>query len=74
MTVYLEYGLTIPKNGGEKNYLEYVYRYPKMLTTCVYAGNAVLLGWAGSNSIVFGEYVLFSAGVEVGQWNSRLIG
>jgi len=31
LSVYLEYGLAIPKSGGEKNYLERVYRRPQAL-------------------------------------------
>lgn len=54
MAVYLEFGTAIPKNGGEKNYLEYVFRKPKFLTTGLYTGYIVLLGWASSNSVIFG--------------------
>ncbi|KAI8931087.1 hypothetical protein NX059_012098 [Plenodomus lindquistii] len=74
MAVYLEFGLAIPRNGGEKNYLEYVYRKPKFLTTGLYTGYVLLLGWAGSNSVVFGEYILHAANVEVGRWNQRGVG
>lgn len=74
MAVYLEFGTGIPKNGGEKNYLEYVYRKPKFLVTGLYTGYIVLLGWAGSNSVVFGEYILHAANVEVNRWNQRGIG
>ena len=52
--VYLEFGTAIPKNGGEKNYLEFVYRKPAFLATCLYAGYVVLLGWAAGNSVIFG--------------------
>ncbi|KKA31084.1 hypothetical protein TD95_001795 [Thielaviopsis punctulata] len=72
--VYLEFGTAIPKNGGEKNYLEFVYRKPKFLITALYAGYVVLLGWASGNSVVFGEYILHAAGIEVGRWNQRLVG
>ncbi|KAF9883398.1 hypothetical protein FE257_003521 [Aspergillus nanangensis] len=72
--VYLEWGTAIPKNGGEKNYLEYVFKKPKFLATAMYASYAVLLGWAASNSVVFGEYILNAADVEVGRWNQRGIG
>ncbi|KAL5359081.1 amino acid permease-domain-containing protein [Aspergillus floccosus] len=72
--VYLEWGTAIPKNGGEKNYLEYVFKKPKFLATAMYAAYAVLLGWAASNSVVFGEYILNAADVEVGRWNQRGIG
>ncbi|KAF4626486.1 hypothetical protein G7Y89_g11673 [Cudoniella acicularis] len=74
MMTYLEFGTGIPRNGGEKNYLEYVYRKPKFLATAMYAGYVVLLGWAGSNSVIFGEYILNAANVEVGRWNQRGVG
>ena len=44
MMVYLEFGTAIPKNGGEKLYLEFVYRRPKFLATAVLTGYIVLLG------------------------------
>lgn len=72
--VYMEFGTAIPRNGGEKNYLEHVYRHPRFLATGVYAGYAVLLGWAASNSIAFGEYILNAAQVEVDRWNQRGVG
>lgn len=74
MAVYLEFGTAIPRNGGEKNYLEYVYRKPKFLATGLYTGYVVLLGWAGSNSVVFGEYILHAANIEVNRWNQRGVG
>ncbi len=72
--VYLEFGTAIPKNGGEKNYLEYVFRKPRFLVTGLYAGYVVLLGWASGNSVVFGAYILHAANVEVDRWNQRGIG
>ncbi|KAL5333549.1 amino acid/polyamine transporter I [Aspergillus crustosus] len=72
--VYLEWGTAIPRNGGEKNYLEYVYKKPRFLATAMYAAYAVLLGWAASNSVVFGQYILNAAEVEVDRWNQRGIG
>ena len=44
MAVYLEFGTGIPRNGGEKNYLEYVFRKPKFLATGFYTGYVILLG------------------------------
>ncbi|KAK3937989.1 putative high affinity methionine permease [Diplogelasinospora grovesii] len=72
--VYIEFGTAIPKNGGEKNYLEYVWRRPKFLTTGLYTGYVVLLGWAAGNSVIFGEYILNAAQVEVDRWNQRGVG
>lgn len=55
MAVYTEFGTGLPRNGGEKNYLEYIYRHPKFLVTCAFGAYASLLGWAAGNSLVFGE-------------------
>ncbi|KZT11572.1 amino acid transporter [Laetiporus sulphureus 93-53] len=56
--VFVELGTGLPKSGGEKNYLEFMYRRPRFLATCVYAAYAVLIGWEVANSSVFGEYAL----------------
>ncbi|KAI9730951.1 MAG: hypothetical protein M1818_008026 [Claussenomyces sp. TS43310] len=74
LATYMEFGTGLPRNGGEKNYLEYVFRKPKFLVTSMYATYVVLLGWAGSNSVVFGEYILNAAEVEVTRWNQRGVG
>ena len=34
---------TLPRNGGEKNYLEYAYKHPRLMATCVYAIYALFL-------------------------------
>ena len=44
MAVYLEFGTGIPKNGGEKNYLEYVFKKPRFFATGLYTGYVLLLG------------------------------
>lgn len=74
LMVYLEWGSAIPKNGGEKNYLKYFYRKPKYLSVTMFSMYVFLLGWAASNSVVFGEYILAAAGKEVDRWNQRGIG
>lgn len=74
LLVYLEWGSAIPKNGGEKNYLQYFYNKPKYLALSMFGFYAVLLGWAASNSVVFGEYILTAAGKEPDRWNQRGIG
>ncbi|RDA83643.1 hypothetical protein CP532_4664 [Ophiocordyceps camponoti-leonardi (nom. inval.)] len=71
--VYMELGTGLPRNGGEKNYLEHVYRKPRFLTTSLYTGYVLLLGWAAGNSVIFGEYILHAARVEPGRWNQRVI-
>ncbi|KAK4159852.1 high-affinity methionine permease [Cladorrhinum sp. PSN259] len=65
LSVWLEFGLAIPRSGGEKNYLEYIYRHPKYLATCVLASQMILLGFSSGNSLAFGRYILYAAGNEL---------
>jgi amino acid transporter len=75
LSVFLEFGLVIPLSGGEKNYLERVYRHPRYLASCVLATQMILLGFSTGNSIAFGRYVLFASGnTEPDGWAARGIG
>ncbi|KAF9552197.1 high affinity methionine permease [Agrocybe pediades] len=74
MQVYIVWGTALPKNRGEKNYLEYLFRRPRFLITSMFGANAVLLAWAAGNSLVFGEYILLAAQVEPTRWTLRLVG
>jgi amino acid transporter len=65
LSVWLEFGLAIPRSGGEKNYLEHIYRHPKYLATCVLASQMILLGFSSGNSLAFGRYILYAAGGEL---------
>lgn len=60
--MYLEFGLAIPRSGGEKNYLERVFRRPRYLVTSVFAAQMILLGFSAGNALAFGRYVLLAAG------------
>ncbi|KAH7632466.1 amino acid permease-domain-containing protein [Sordaria sp. MPI-SDFR-AT-0083] len=74
LSVYLEFGLAIPKSGGEKNYLERVYRQPVYLVTSVFAVQMVLLGFSAGNSLAFGRYVLLALGYDLPDgWPARTI-
>ncbi|EFX06011.1 high affinity methionine permease [Grosmannia clavigera kw1407] len=79
LSTYLEFGLAIPRSGGEKNYLERVYRRPPLLATCMLASQMVLLGFSAGNALAFGRYVLYavSDGGSMGAtdgWLARVIG
>ncbi|ETS74501.1 hypothetical protein PFICI_14367 [Pestalotiopsis fici W106-1] len=75
LSVFLEFGLAIPLSGGEKNYLERVYRHPRYLATCVLASQMILLGFSSGNSLAFGRYILFASGsTEPDGWAARGIG
>jgi amino acid transporter len=41
--VYMELGTGLPRNGGEKNYLEFVYRRPKFLISCAFMGYTLIM-------------------------------
>ncbi|KAF9459045.1 high affinity methionine permease [Collybia nuda] len=82
MQVYIVWGTAsryfgcwaLPKNGGEKNYLEYLFRRPKYLVTSMYAANAFLLAYTAGNSLVFGEYILKAANQDPELWTLRFTG
>ncbi|KAK7046478.1 high affinity methionine permease [Favolaschia claudopus] len=71
--VYVELGTGLPRNGGEKNYLEFIYRRPRFLVSCSFVVYTLIIGSAAANSIVFGEYVLNALSIEPTRFSSRLV-
>ncbi|KAF8169222.1 amino acid transporter [Pholiota molesta] len=69
--VWLEYGTMFPRSGGEKVYLEAVYKKPKFLATVIFAANAILLGFTASGCIVFANNILVAAGHAADRWVVR---
>ncbi|KIM84444.1 hypothetical protein PILCRDRAFT_818003 [Piloderma croceum F 1598] len=69
--VWLEYGTMFPRSGGEKVYLEAVYKKPRYLATVIFASNAILLGFTASGCIVFASNILVSAGHAADRWVVR---
>ncbi|KAK0388951.1 hypothetical protein NLU13_2528 [Sarocladium strictum] len=75
LSIWLEFGLALPRSGGEKNYLERAYRRPRYLTTCVLASQMILLGFSSGNALAFGRYALFASGSESPDgWAARGLG
>ncbi|KAJ9123729.1 hypothetical protein QFC24_003503 [Naganishia onofrii] len=72
--VYAEFATAIPRNGGELNYLQHVYRKPKYLVGCIYGAQALLLGQAAGNAYTAGRYFLRAGGITDAEWASRGIG
>lgn len=64
LAVSLEFGTMLPRSGGDKVYLEFVYERPRFLASTLVAVHAVLLGFTSSNCVVFSRYVLFAIGKE----------
>ncbi|KAJ7917226.1 APC amino acid permease [Mycena leptocephala] len=71
--VYVELGTGLPRNGGEKNYLEFIYRRPRFLVSCSFVVYTLIIGSAAANSIVFGEYVLNALDIQPTRFSSRLV-
>ncbi|KAI0078614.1 high affinity methionine permease [Panus rudis PR-1116 ss-1] len=69
--VWLEYGTMFPRSGGEKVYLEAVYKKPKYLATVIFATNAIILGFTASGCIVFASNILVAAGHAADRWVVR---
>lgn len=64
MYVYLELGSIIPRSGGNKVFLEYIYQRPKLLATVAFLVFSVIFGFSISNVLIFGEYFLHSIGLS----------
>ncbi|CAG8972146.1 hypothetical protein HYALB_00009694 [Hymenoscyphus albidus] len=69
--VWLEFGCMFPRSGGEKVYLEAVYRKPILLITIIFSTQAVLLGFTAAGCIIFAENILVAAGATVSEWKQR---
>lgn len=72
LAVSLELGCMLPRSGGEKVYLEFIYDRPRFLASTVIAVQAALLGFTASNCIVFGKYMLFALNIPVTDLSQRL--
>ncbi|KAF3765020.1 hypothetical protein M406DRAFT_14181, partial [Cryphonectria parasitica EP155] len=73
LAVYLDLGTAMPRSGGEKVYLERIFRRPYMLATCMFMSYVVLLGFSTPNAIVLGEHALYVTGAKENAWNVRAI-
>ncbi|KFY45977.1 hypothetical protein V494_00677 [Pseudogymnoascus sp. VKM F-4513 (FW-928)] len=82
--VYMELGLTIPiyriggievsvpRSGGELNYLKHIFRKPAFFTTCVFGIAFILLGHVAMNAIAFATSVMEASG-QINHPNSEAI-
>lgn len=58
--VYLEFGVTLPFNGGELVYLDEAYPRPRYFASCMFAVFFVLLGNTAANTIAFAKGMLMA--------------
>jgi len=72
---YLELGSIVPRSGGTKVFLEFIYPRPKLLISVVFSLFTLAFGISLTNAIVFGKYTLFSIGfstefIESTNWSN----
>lgn len=73
--VFAEYGSTlprlsldnetkqsVPRNGGEKNYLEYLIKVPARLACCMYGIPFIVVGTAAGNAMICAQCIFRAAG------------
>lgn len=72
--VYLELGSLVPRSGGTKVFLEFIYTKPSYLASVVFSLYSVMFGFTLLNALVFGEYFLHSLGIKPTEYKSRIVG
>ncbi|PKI84483.1 methionine permease [Malassezia vespertilionis] len=72
--VYAEFATSMHRNGGELNYLQFVYQKPKFMMASMYAAQAFFLGQAAGNANAAGQYFIRAGAGTTTEWNSKGIG
>lgn len=72
--VYLELGSLIPRSGGTKVFLEFIYDKPYMMTSVIVSLYSVMFGFTILNLLVFGEYCLHALSIEPTVFRTRFTG
>lgn len=76
-SIYLEYGINFPYNGGDLIYLDEVWPSPELLSTVLYSGYFICFGNSSGNSVAFAKHVLAASSAEVvlsTTFDKRLVG
>lgn len=66
LVVSMELGCMLPRSGGHKVYLEFMYRRPRFLASTLVAVQAMFLQFTAAGCVVFSEYLLFALGYQSG--------
>ncbi|ETW77742.1 amino acid transporter [Heterobasidion irregulare TC 32-1] len=69
--IWLEFGSMFPRSGGEKVYLEAVYRKPRYLATVIFSMQAILLGFTASGCIVSSLASVSARRITTDRWTER---
>jgi len=72
---FLELGSLVPRSGGMKVFLEYIYYRCRMMVTVIFGLYSIMFGFTISNAIIFGEYTLYALGfVNAGKETAKHVG
>lgn len=71
LLIWLEFGTMYPRSGGEKVYLEAVYRRPKHLSTVIFAAYAIFLNFSSASCLVFAQNIIIAGGHDPSIWAVR---
>lgn len=74
MYMYLEIGSIIPRSGGTKVFLEFIYQKPKLLATVAFLIYSIITGFTTTNILIFSEYFLISIGLNPSYSQIRVFG
>lgn len=72
--VYLELGSLIPRSGGTKVFLEFIYDSPYMMTSVIISLYLIMFGFLLLNILVFGEYFLHALNIDPTLFRTRFVG
>ncbi|PKS12585.1 hypothetical protein jhhlp_000793 [Lomentospora prolificans] len=50
--------IPVPRSGGDKNFLEYIYNQPRLLASCVFGVIFIIFGHLAANAVQFGLFIM----------------
>lgn len=74
LTCFGEIASIVPRSGGMKVFLEYIYFRPKMMMSVLFNCFNIIFGNIIANTLVFGRYFLVSIGSEVDETKVKIVG
>lgn len=74
MACFGELSSIVPRSGGMKIFLEYIYFNPKMMMSVVFNCFNIIFGNIIANTLVLGKYLLYACGYEIIDSHVKIVG
>lgn len=74
LSVFLELGSLLPRSGGTKIFLEYLFPKPIYYSSFIFGSFNVFFNISGGNALVFGQYIRYALGLQNDENKSRNLG